>query len=147
MSTNDILLEIESTIDEIIEDAENLRNKVESTTNYARYENDKVVHSYDNYVPLDNQPFGEELIRTDGIVQSIDEMIIEVDQMRCEEDVNKVIKLIQNTEKAITEHDDTFSDCFSDAFIEQATKEVSDDWNPLGAEDCEDEDEDEDDLV
>lgn len=140
MSTNDILLEIESTIDEVIEEAENFKDTVESTTSHARYENDLVINSRENYVPLDNQPYGEELIRTDDIAESVGEILTELELVREEGDISKIIKLLQNAEETIATHQNTFSDCFSDTFIEKSTKEATDDFSYTGSEDYLDED-------
>ena len=126
MSTNDIILEIESTIEELTEQAESLKNKAEPTVNHAHYINERVINRSEHYVPLDDQPYGEELIRTDGIVESIDEQLKELEQVRDEEDLSKVVKIIQNAEEVINEHEETFDDCFSDSFVEEANKESDD---------------------
>ena len=120
MSTNDIFLEIESTIEELTEQAESLRDKAETTVNHAHDINERVVNSSERYVPLDDQPYGEELIRTDGIVESIDKQLKELEQARDEEDLSRAVTIIQNAEEVINEHRETFDDCFSDSFVEEA---------------------------
>ncbi|KIF49802.1 hypothetical protein M445_02910 [Vibrio owensii 47666-1] len=129
MNINDISPKIELTIEELIEQAENLKENAEPTIDYARNLNDQVVNRYDHYVPLDNQPYGEELVRTDGIIDEIDSAIAALEHVREEEDLTKAIEVVKNIEDVINEHQDTFEDCFSDSFIEKAKKVVSGDWD------------------
>ncbi len=143
MSTNDIISEIESTIEELTEQAESLKGTVETTVNHAHDINDAVVNRSERYVPLDEQPYGEELIRTDGMVESIDKQLIELEQVRGEEDLSRAVKIIQGAEEVINEHRETFNDCFSDRFVEEVKKEIGDYCNDT--EDDNDWDEDEED--
>ncbi|MEZ9145993.1 hypothetical protein CWN94_09355 [Vibrio splendidus] len=126
MTVNDIVLEIESTIEDLTEQAESLRDKVETTVNHAHEINERVLNKHERYVPLDDQPYGEELIRTDVMLESIDKQIIELQNLEDEKDVSRVVAIIKNVEEVINEHSETFHDCFSDRFIEEASKEVDD---------------------
>lgn len=126
MSTSDIISEIESTIEELTEQAESLRDKAEATINHAYNINAKVVNSSERYVPLDDQPYGEELISTNGMVESINEQLVELEQLEGEEDPSKAINAIQIIEKTIKEHEETLQECFTDGFVEEANQENDD---------------------
>ncbi|MBS9907643.1 hypothetical protein J4H53_20620 [Vibrio alginolyticus] len=140
MSINDISSQIESTIEELIEQAENLKENAEVTIGYAQNINDGVVNQHDHYVPLDDQPYGEELLRTDGMIDEIESVIADLEHAREEEDLTKVIGIVKNSEDIINDRQDTFEDCFSDSFIEKAKKETSDDWDEVYGENDWDED-------
>ncbi|MBP2700055.1 hypothetical protein [Photobacterium lucens] len=140
MSINDISSQIESTIEELTEQAENLKENAEATIGYAQHINNEVVNRYDHYVPLDDQPYGEELVRTDDMIEEIESVIADLEQAREEEDLSKAIAIVKNAEDVINEHQDTFEDCFSEAFIQEAKKETSDDWDDVRDESDWDED-------
>lgn len=129
MSIDDISSEIESTIEELTQQAEHLKENAEAAIGYAQGINNEVVNRHDHYVPLDDQPYGEELIRTDGMIEEIDSVISDLEQAREEEDPSKAVVIVKNSEDVINEHQDTFDDCFSDNFIKKAKKETSDDWD------------------
>lgn len=122
MSTNDIIFEIKSTIEELTEQAESLRDTVETTLNHAHDINERVVNRSERYVPLDEQPYGEELIRTDSMVESIDKQLTELEQVRDEEDLSRAVEIVQGAEEIIHEYRETFDDCFSDRFVEEDKK-------------------------
>lgn len=127
MSIHDIFSEMESTVEELTVQAENLKNKVEATVSHAHRINDEVINDSERYVPLDDQPYGEELVRTDGMVESIDKIISKLEQAQEAEDLGKAIQIIQGVEETINGHQETFDDCFSEDFIEMASKETSED--------------------
>lgn len=129
MSIDDISSQIETTIEELTEQAENLKENAEATIGYAQNINNEVVNRYDRYVPLDDQPYGEELVRTDGMIEEIESVISDLAQAREEDDLSKAVAIVKNTEDVINEHQDTFDDCFSDDFVKRATKETSDEWD------------------
>ena len=141
MSINDISFQIESTIEELTEQAESLKENAEATIGYAQTINDEVVNRYDRDVPLDDQPYGEELVRTDGMIEDIESIMTDLEQAREEEDLSKAIAIVKNTEDVINGHQETFDDCFSDDFIQSAKKETSDDWDDEYDENDWDEDE------
>lgn len=127
MSIDEISVQIESTIEELTEQAEHLKEKVESTVGHASYINEKEVNKHDRYVPLDDQPYGEELIRTDGMVESINELLAELEQATAEEDLSERLKIIQSVEEDVNDLQSTFEDCFNDDFVQESKKETSDD--------------------
>jgi len=144
MSTNDIIFQIESTIEELIEEAEILRDKAETTIGHAFNINERVVNRSEGYVPLDDQPYGEELIRTDGMVESIDKQLTKLEQARDEEDLSKAVSIIQSVEAVINRHSETFDDCFSNSFVEEAKKGGDDYWNDMEDDNHWDENEEDD---
>ncbi|WP_375748393.1 hypothetical protein [Vibrio sp. HN007] len=128
MSINDISSQIDSTIEELTEQAENLKEDAEATIGYAQSINNEVVNRSEHYVPLDDQPWGEELVRTDGMIEEIESVITNLEQAREEEDLSKAVEMVKNSEDVINERQDTFDDCFRDDFIKKAKKETSGDW-------------------
>ncbi len=129
MSTHDIFSEVETTVEELAVRAENLKEKVEATVNRAHWINDEIVNSSERYVPLDDQPYGEELIRTDGMLESIDKVLVKLEQAQEEDSLAKAVEIVQSVEESIDKHQETFDDCFSEDFIEMASKSVSEDWD------------------
>lgn len=123
MSTEGIFREVESTIDELTQQAEKLISEAEATINAAYSINERVVNRSDDYVPLDDQPYGEELIRTEGMVESLGIQIGELEQARDEENLAKAVDIVQAAERALNEHQETFEDCFHESFVAQAQRE------------------------
>lgn len=141
MSTEDIVVVIESTIKELIEQGESLRDKAETTISHAFDINERVINRSERSVPLDDQPYGEELIRTGGMVESIEKQLTKLEQVRDEEDLSKAVKIIQSVEEVINKHTETFDDCFSDSFVKEAKKGIGDYWNDMENDNDWDEDE------
>lgn len=134
MSINDISSQIDSTIEELIEQAESLKEDAEATIGYAQSINNEVVNRSEHYVPLDDQPWGEELVRTDDMIEEIESVINELEHAREEEDLTKVLGIVKSAEDIINDRQDTFDDCFSESFITKAKKETSDDWDDVDDE-------------
>ncbi len=122
MRTNDIHSVVESTIEELTEKTENLRDKAETTLNHAHAINEREVNSSEHYVPLDDQPYGEELIRTKGMLESLEKQLEELEEIRDEEELSIAVKKLQDSEEVINEHSDTFDDCFNQSFVDEANK-------------------------
>jgi hypothetical protein len=60
---------------EIIDQAEELKERVERYQSIAQNIDNKTINSSDNYVPLDNLDYGEELIRIRDIPTQLTDLI------------------------------------------------------------------------
>jgi len=90
---------------ELIDSAETLLEQVIDYRDQASAIDAKVKNQSDNYVPLDNLPYGEELIRTKEFPEKLEGVIVALDN----ENVSK--EDIENAQELIEELVEALSDC------------------------------------
>jgi len=89
---------------ELIDNARNLLEQVNNYRHQAAAIDEKVENRSENYVPLDNLPYGEELIRTKDFPEQLEEVINTLDNCSTSKEALKdAQELIEYVEETLSE--------------------------------------------
>jgi len=115
---NEVNEELIELIDEIID----FKDVANSMITYAQNENDIVRNNSERYVPLDDVPYGEEVIRTIEIPEKLKEMLEELEELEDKKPI-EIREIIRSATEELDSHLTEFNDCFNEAEIKRIHNE------------------------
>ena len=136
---SEIVESIKSEIEELIGRGLEVKQQIEEYREEAISidEDYKARHPDLDYIPLDDLPYGEEIIRTEDLPVQVAEAIERLESVNLEKDsVTTVVEVIEETRRAIDDAQSTVDDCTD---LPTSSPEHEEDF-----EDEEDEDQEED---
>lgn len=107
---------IKEEIDELLNRGEEVKEKVEDYLDEAISidEDYKNRHQDRNYIPLDDLPYGEEILRTERLPEEIGEVIEALEKIDFDkQSVTVVLETIEEARRVIENADSTVDDCTS----------------------------------
>lgn len=111
---SEIVESIKSEIEELIGQGLEVKQEIEDYRDEAISidEDYKVRHQDRNYIPLDDLPYGEEILRTENLPTEVEEAIDRLENVSLERDsVTTVVEVIEETRRIIEGAKSTVDDC------------------------------------
>ena len=105
---------VKAEIDELVNQGLEVKQKIEDYLDGAISIDEayKAKHQDQNYISLDDLPYAEEIIRTEGLPASIEEVIQKLEDINLENtSVTAVSEAIDDARKVIIEAEETVDDC------------------------------------
>ena len=132
---SEIVESIKNEIEELIGQGLEVKQEIEEYRDEAISidEDYKARHQDRNYIPLDDLPYGEEILRTESLPAEVEEAIERLENVSLDKDsVTTVVEVIEETRRIIEGAKSTVDDCTD---LPTPSREHDD-----GVEDEEDED-------
>jgi hypothetical protein len=101
-------------IGELISRGQEVKEKVEDYLDEAISIDEDYKHrnEHRNYIPLDDLPYGEEILRTQHLPEGIDEVINSLEEIDFDkQSVTAVTEAIEEARRVIEDADSTVDDC------------------------------------
>lgn len=111
---SEIVESIKSEIEELIGQGLDVKQEIEDYRDEAISidEDYKARHQDRNYIPLDDLPYGEEILRTESLPADVEEAIGRLESVSLDTDsVTTVVKVIEETRLIIEGAKSTVDDC------------------------------------
>lgn len=134
---SEIVEGIKTEIEELVDLGSEVKQEIEDYRDEALAidEDYRARNEHRNYIPLDDLPYGEEILRTERLPAEIDEAIDRIESINLDKNsVTEVVEILQEVRRVIEDAKSTVDDCTDLPLSSEPEENVFD-------EDDEDEDE------